>query len=72
VLTPEVLERVRVGGYRTQLALPIPVNGEIWGVMALITRESRTFGADELTLLEAVAHQGRTGRGAGVAPGREP
>ena len=57
VLTPEVLERVRVGGYRTQLALPIPVNGEIWGVMALITRESRTFGADELTLLEAVAHQ---------------
>jgi GAF domain-containing protein len=57
VLTPEVAERVRVGGYQTQLALPIPVNGEIWGVMALITREPRTFGADELTLLEAVAHQ---------------
>jgi GAF domain-containing protein len=57
VLTPEVRERVRVGGYRTQLALPIPVNGETWGVMALITKDARTFGADELTLLEAVAHQ---------------
>ena len=57
VLTPDVAERVRAGGYRTQLALPIPVNGETWGVMALITKEPRTFDADELTLLEAVAHQ---------------
>ena len=57
VLTPGVVERVRVGGYRTQLALPIPVNDETWGVMALISQEARTFGADELTLLEAVAHQ---------------
>ena len=57
VLTPDVAERVRDGGYRTQLALPIPVNGETWGVMALITKEPRTFDADELTLLEAVAHQ---------------
>src|SRR5262249_52566716 len=54
VLTPDVAERVRAGGYRTQLALPIPVNGETWGVMALITQEARTFDADELTLLEAV------------------
>src|SRR5439155_757031 len=45
------------GGYRTQLAQPIPVNDETWGVMALISQEARTFGADELTLLEAVAHQ---------------
>jgi GAF domain-containing protein len=57
VLTPEVAERVRAGGYRTQLALPIPVNGETWGVMALISREAREFDADELTLLQAVAHQ---------------
>src|SRR5207237_8949251 len=57
LLTPDVAERVRAGGYRTQLALPIPVNGETWGVMALITKEPRTFDADELTLLEAVAHQ---------------
>ena len=57
VLTPDVVERVRAGGYQTQLALPIPVNGESWGVMALITKEPRTFDPDELTLLEAVAHQ---------------
>ena len=57
MLTPAVLERVRVSGYRTQLALPIPVNGQTWGVMALISKEARTFEADELTLLEAVAHQ---------------
>ncbi len=57
VLTPEVVERVKSGGYRTQLALPIPVDGETWGVMALISKEARTFGADELTLLEAVAYQ---------------
>ncbi len=57
VLTPDVVERVREGGYRTQLALPIPRNGETWGVMALITKDVRSFDADELTLLEAVAHQ---------------
>jgi GAF domain-containing protein len=57
ILTPEVAERVRTNSYRTQLALPIPVNGETWGVMALISKEARTFAADELTLLEAVAHQ---------------
>jgi GAF domain-containing protein/CheY-like chemotaxis protein len=57
LLTPEVAERVKAGGYRTQLALPIPVNGETWGVMALISREARTYDADELTLLQAVAHQ---------------
>jgi GAF domain-containing protein len=57
VLTPDVTERVRAGGYHTQLALPIPVNGQTWGVMALISKEARTFQADELTLLEAVAHQ---------------
>src|SRR5262249_2940195 len=57
LLTPEVRERVRVGGYRTQLALPIAVNGGTWGLMALIRKDARTFGGDELTLLEAVAHQ---------------
>ena len=57
ILTPDVADRVRVSGYHTQLALPIPVNGETWGVMALISKQARTFDADELTLLEAVAHQ---------------
>jgi GAF domain-containing protein/CheY-like chemotaxis protein len=57
VLTPEVQAQVRTGGYQTQLALPIPVNGRTWGVMALISREPRTWDGDELTLLQAVAHQ---------------
>jgi GAF domain-containing protein/CheY-like chemotaxis protein len=64
---------VQAGGYRTQLGLPIPVNGETWGVMALITREARTFDADELTLLQAVAHQvgQAVARAALLAEGRE-
>ena len=57
VLTPEVREQVRVGGYRSQLALPITADGRIWGVMALISREPRAWPEDELTLLQAVAHQ---------------
>jgi GAF domain-containing protein/ActR/RegA family two-component response regulator len=57
VLTPDVVERVKAGGYQTQLALPVPVNGETWGVMALISKKERVFDADELTLLQAVAHQ---------------
>jgi GAF domain-containing protein len=73
LLTPEVAERVKAGGYRTQLALPIPVNGETWGVMALISREARTYDADELTLLQAVAHQvgQAVARAALLAEGRE-
>jgi GAF domain-containing protein len=73
LLTPEVAERVKAGGYQTQLALPIPVNGETWGVMALITREARTYDADELTLLQAVAHQvgQAVARAALLAEGRE-
>jgi GAF domain-containing protein/CheY-like chemotaxis protein len=57
VLTPEVAEHAKASGFRTQLALPVPVNGETWGVMALISKEERVFDADELTLLQAVAHQ---------------
>ena len=73
VLAPDIVERVQAGGYRTQLGLPIPVNGETWGVMALITREARTFDADELTLLQAVAHQvgQAVARAALLAEGRE-
>ena len=73
LLTPEVAERVKAGGYRTQLGLPIPVNGETWGVMALISREPREFDADELTLLQAVALQvgQAVARAALLAEGRE-
>src|SRR5438552_3242406 len=57
VLAPAVRERIAAGGYSTQLSLPITVNGAVWGVMALIGRERRTFDGDELTLLQAAAHQ---------------
>ena len=50
-------EAVAAEGYRTQLALPIPVQGVTWGVMALVSRERRRFDADELMLLRAAAHQ---------------
>src|SRR5262249_47454671 len=39
-------EAVAAEGYRTQLALPIPVQGVTWGVMALVSRERRRFDAD--------------------------
>ncbi len=42
--------------HRTQLALPIPVKDQTWGVMALISQEKRDFTADELAVLDAVAH----------------
>jgi GAF domain-containing protein/CheY-like chemotaxis protein len=40
-----------------QLAMPIPVQGTTWGVVVLTARQPRVFDGDELTLLEAVAHQ---------------
>ena len=57
LLPPRVQARVRAGGYKTQLALPIVVGDRAWGAMALISTESRVFEADELTLLEGVAYQ---------------
>src|SRR3989441_462900 len=56
VLAPAVRERIAAGGYSTQLSLPITVNGAVWGVMALIGRERRTFVGDVLTHLHAAAH----------------
>ncbi|MEX2147017.1 MAG: GAF domain-containing protein, partial [Candidatus Rokuibacteriota bacterium] len=53
---PEQAE-VALTGAATQLALPIPVQGTTWGVVALTATERRVFDGDELTLLEAVAHQ---------------
>ncbi|HUF93672.1 MAG TPA: GAF domain-containing protein, partial [Candidatus Limnocylindria bacterium] len=46
-----------LAGAGTQLALPIPVLGTTWGVVALTATEPRAFDSAELTLLEAVAHQ---------------
>ena len=50
-------DAVATEGYRTQLALPIPVQGATWGVMTLVSRARRRFDADELMLLRAAAHQ---------------
>ena len=46
-----------VRAHRTQLALPIPVKGQTWGVMSLISQEQRDFLPEEVKVLEAVAHQ---------------
>jgi GAF domain-containing protein/CheY-like chemotaxis protein len=54
---PVLREAVANEGYRTQLALPIPVQGAPWGVLVLVSRERRRFDGDELTLLHAAAHQ---------------
>ncbi|HEV8583491.1 MAG TPA: GAF domain-containing protein [Methylomirabilota bacterium] len=54
---PVLKEAVAREGYRTQLSLPIPVQGTTWGVMTLVSKERRRFDADELTLLHAVGHQ---------------
>src|SRR5207244_4865880 len=57
-------EVIEEAGYRTLLALPIPVGGETWGIMSLVSREDRQFEPETLQLLEAVAHQ------VGLAVGR--
>jgi GAF domain-containing protein/ActR/RegA family two-component response regulator len=54
---PTLKEAVAREGYRTQLSLPIPVEGTTWGVMTLVSRERRRFDAEELTLLHAAGHQ---------------
>jgi GAF domain-containing protein/CheY-like chemotaxis protein len=43
--------------HRTQLAIPIPVEKQTWGVMALVSREEREFSDEELTILSGVAQQ---------------
>ena len=44
-------------GYRSQIALPIPVKGQMWGAMILATRTARDFTPEETHLMEAVAYQ---------------
>ncbi len=44
-------------GHQTQLALPIPAKGEVWGVMALVSSAPREFSPEEIQLMEAVAYQ---------------
>ncbi|MBI3626074.1 MAG: GAF domain-containing protein [Candidatus Rokubacteria bacterium] len=44
-------------GYRSQITLPIPVKGEMWGVMILATATARDFTPGETQLMEGVAYQ---------------
>jgi GAF domain-containing protein/CheY-like chemotaxis protein len=54
---PVLRRAVAEGQFQTQLALPIFADGEVWGVLALVTHHRRAFDADQLTLLQGVAHQ---------------
>ncbi len=60
---PEVGKAIRTGratviqGPETELALPIPVKGEVWGVMTLVSSAPREFSLEEVQLMEAVAYQ---------------
>jgi GAF domain-containing protein/CheY-like chemotaxis protein len=57
VQDPMLREAIAEGRFHTQLALPIFAAGEVWGVLALVSDGGRTFDADQLTLLQGVAHQ---------------
>jgi len=43
--------------HQTQIALPILVKGEVWGVMILAASAAREFTPEETHLIEAVAYQ---------------
>ena len=43
--------------HRTQLAMPIPVEEQTWGVMALVSQETREFSGEEMRILSSVAQQ---------------
>jgi GAF domain-containing protein len=64
VRDPVLRRAIADGQFHTQLALPIAVEGQVWGVLVLVTAEPRTFDADLLTLLQGVALQ------VGLAVGR--
>ncbi len=48
-------EAARHRGYRASLALPICIDQQVWGVLALYSGEPMTFGTDEVNLLEELA-----------------
>ncbi|HEX9125023.1 MAG TPA: GAF domain-containing protein, partial [Methylomirabilota bacterium] len=54
---PWLTQLQAVRAHRTQLALPIPVQGKTWGVMSLISQERRDFPSEQIKVLESVAHQ---------------
>jgi GAF domain-containing protein len=57
VSDPVLRAAIARGQFHTQLALPIFTGEQVWGVLALVSPEPRTFDGDQLTLLQGVAHQ---------------
>ena len=53
----ELREMAAERAHRTQLAIPIPVEKQTWGVMALVSREQREFSAEEMAILSSVTQQ---------------
>ena len=49
------LERARANGLASTAAVPIRVNGKIFGTLMVYSRELAAFGGDEVTLLEELA-----------------
>ncbi|HXT20450.1 MAG TPA: GAF domain-containing protein, partial [Thermoanaerobaculia bacterium] len=54
---PALRRAIAQGEFNTQLALPIFAQDSVWGVMALVTQHRRVFDANQITLLQGVAHQ---------------
>ena len=49
-------EAARQRGYHASMALPIHIDQQVWGVLALYAGEPNTFGAAEVQLLEELAN----------------
>src|SRR6185312_8813643 len=49
--------------HRTQLAMPIPVEEQTWGVMALVSQETREFSGEEMLVVIARSAQRLVGGG---------
>ncbi|HAM59679.1 MAG TPA: hypothetical protein DCQ64_31425, partial [Candidatus Rokubacteria bacterium] len=54
---PRLRELARHRGHRMQVAVPIPVKDEVWGVLSLVAGEAREVPGGEVEILKSVARQ---------------
>ncbi len=54
-LDPDFMTAEDVAGSRSELALPIRVGGEVWGVLNLESTEPRAFGPDDVLFGDTIA-----------------
>ena len=54
---PEVREKARLAGFRSQISLPLKAVGKVIGVLNLNSKDPRAWPPDEIRWLEAVAGQ---------------